>query len=270
MLDFDNIDYWAPRLAAVLRPHVPNSIEQKLVEAAPEYEFINDAQDKFFGLADRDAVLKAVVAWLRSEEIAGYHGSRLTDEEIHSVQETGLIPLDAETRHDRLIRALSLHSRWQEVTANLDETIQAYGQDNRAGHREGQVHLTLSKAGLTHGFNHYLIYGSEFDQHVAEDLLGTEGKELLAGYGQPRVIQVVVPGDLALDAANRTFSVEDFLSRGEAPNIVREFLESWVCRLVYPSFQSQALKVDCGMVFRQIIPTPWITDFETLSDNQPI
>ncbi len=71
MLDFDNIDYWAPRLTAGLRQHVPNSIEQKLVEAAPEYEYINDVLDKFFDLADRDVVLKAVVAWLRSEEIAG-------------------------------------------------------------------------------------------------------------------------------------------------------------------------------------------------------
>ena len=270
MLDFDNIDYWAPRLTAVLRPHVPNSIEQKLGEATQEYEYIKDVQDRFFELTDREAVIKAVVAWLRSNEIAGYHGSRLTNEEIHSVQETGLIPLEAETRRDRLIRALSPHPKWQEVKAKLDETILAYGQGNRAGHREGQVHLTLSRGGLIQGFNHYLIYGSEFDQHVAQDLLGTEGKELLASYGQPRVFQVAVPSDLALDAAHPSYSVEDFLSRGDTPNMVRQFLEAWVCRLVYPSFQSQTLKVDCGMVFRQAIPTPWITGFETLSDNQPI
>jgi hypothetical protein len=96
-----------------------------------------------------------VVAWLQSNEIAGYHGSRLTDEEFHSVKKIGLIPLDAETRRDRLIRALSHHPKWQEVKAKLDETILAYGQGNRAGHREGQVHLTLSKAGLIQSFNHY-------------------------------------------------------------------------------------------------------------------
>jgi hypothetical protein len=112
-----------------------------------------------------------------------------------------------------------------------------------------------------------LIYGSEFDQHVAQELLGTEGMELLASYGEPRVFQVAVPGALALDATNRSFTVDDFRDRGEIPNLVREFLEAWVCRLVCPSFQSKTLKVDCGMVFRQTIPAAWIIDIDTLNES---
>jgi hypothetical protein len=265
-LDFDNIEDWAPKLTAALRPHVSNYIEQKLLEAAPEYEYIEDTQDMLFHLTDRDAVIDAVVAWLRSSKIAGYHGSRLTDSEVHSIQVNGLIPLEPETRRDRLTRALSPNSRWPKVAPQLDAAIQAYGQGSRAGRREGQVHLTLSRAGLTQGFNHYLTYGSEFDQHVAQKLLGTEGMELLASYGEPRVFKVAVPGALALDAANRYFTVDDFRDRGEIPNLVSEFLKSWVHRLVCPSFQSNTLKVDCGIVFHQTIPAAWITGFDTLSE----
>jgi hypothetical protein len=266
MLDFDNIDDWASKLTAALRPYVPNYVEQKLVEAVPEYMYIEDVQDKLFDLTDRDAIIDAVVDWLRSKNIAGYHGSRLTDAEFYSVKVTGLIPLEAETRRNRLISALSPYPRWPEVVDQLDGAIQAHGQGSRAGHREGQVHLTLSRAGLTQDFNHYLIYGSEFDQHVVQELLGTEGMELLASYGEPRVFLVAVPGALALDAANRSITVDDFRARGEIPNLVREFLKSWACRLAYPSFQSQTLKVDCGMVFHRIIPAAWITGFDTLSD----
>jgi len=266
MLDFDNIDNWAPKLTAALRPHVPNSVEQKLVESEQEYEYNEDAQDMLFELTDRDAVIDTIVAWLRSRKIAGYHGSRLTDAEVYSIQVNGLIPLEPETRRDRFTRALSPHPRWPDVAPQLDAVIQAYGQGSISGNREGQVHLTLSRAGLTQGFNHYLIYGSEFDQHVAQELLGTEGMELLAIYGEPRVFKVAVPGDLALDAANRHFTVDDFRDRGEIPNLVSEFLKSWVCRLVDPSFQSQTLKVDCGMVFRQTIPATLITGFDTLSE----
>jgi hypothetical protein len=111
-----------------------------------------------------------------------------------------------------------------------------------------------------------LIYGSEFDQWVARKLLGTEGLVLLASYGEPRVFKVAVPGPLALDAANPFFPVDDFRNRGEVPNLVKEFLKSWVCRLVYPSFQSQTLEVDCGLVFHQTIPVAWIAGFDTLSD----
>jgi hypothetical protein len=170
MLDFDNIDDWAPKLEAVLCSHLPNSVKQKLVEATPKC--IEDARDLFLELTDRDTVIDAVLAWLRSSHIAGYHGSRLTDAELSSVQTVGLIPLDADARHTRLIRALSPHPRWPEVAPRLDAAIQAHGQG-----RAGQVHLTLSRAGLTNAFNHYPKYGSDFDQQVALDLLGTEGKE---------------------------------------------------------------------------------------------
>jgi hypothetical protein len=267
MLDFDNIDDWAPKLTAALSQHVPDSVKQKLVGAIPEYEFIEDVQNKFFDLTDRIAIIDATMAWLKMNEIAGYHGSRLTDEEVDSIRINGLIPLEPHARRYRLSRTLSTSPRWPEVLDELDPAILAYGRANRAGLREGQVHLTLSRTSLTQDFNHYLIYGSEFDQHVAQELLGTEGIELLASYGESRVFQVAVPGDLALDAAHPSFTVDDLRDRGEVLNLVKEVLKSWVYRLVCPSFQSKTLKVDCGMVFRQDIPAAWITDINTLNDS---
>lgn len=264
MLDFDNIDDWAPKLAAALRPHVQNSVKQMLVEPKPEY--IENALTLLFQLTDRDAVIDAVLDWLRSRKIACYHGSRLTDAEISSVQIVGLIPLEADTRRNRLIRSLSPHPRWREVAAQLDAAIQAHGQGGCAGSREGQVHLTLSRAGLTNDFDHYLTYGAEFDQHVAHKLLGNEGMELLARYGEPRVIQVAIPGASALDAANPIFSIDDRRASGEAPNLVNEFLEAWSYRIAHPEFQSRTLKIDCGMIFNQIVPADWIVDFVTLGD----
>jgi hypothetical protein len=43
----------------------------------------------------------------------------------------------------------------------LEETLALFGAANHGGHREGQVHLTISRAGLVQGFNHYLTHGSE-------------------------------------------------------------------------------------------------------------
>ena len=266
MIDFDNIDDWEPKLTNALRPLVPKSVKQTLIETELEWDI--DAQNMLFDLVDRNAIISTVLDWLRSEDMAGYHGSHLTDEEVQSIMTNGLIPLDPGDRRDRLIRALSIHQKWPEVADRLDEVIKAYGQGNRAGHREGQAHLTLSRAGLINGFNHYLIYGSEFDQHVAQELLGTDGLELLARYGKPRVFNVMVPGDLALNAANRHFTVQDFLDSGEIPNLVREFLMCWILRQVNPSFQSATRKVDCGIVFCRIIPADWIKDCKTLSDAQ--
>jgi hypothetical protein len=217
-----------------------------------------------FNETSRDGVIDTALNWIRSKTIAAYHGSRLSEEEIASVRARGLIPLRAEDRRTRIARALSSHPRWGDVRHELDGAIQNHGRYKAAGAREGQVHLTLSREGLVNGFNHYLTHGAEFDQHVAHALLGPEGTELLATVGRARLIQVAVPGPLALEAAHPHFSIDDIRRRGDTPNIVDGFLKAWSYRLAYPEFQSRILKIDSGMVFHSAVPPAWITNIETL------
>lgn len=259
MIDFDEIDDWEPKLSLALNPHVSDSVCQWLIEANPR--FVEDAGDLLLSHTDRDAVVNATLDWLSSETIAGFHGSRLTDSDINSIRAQGLIPLLAGARRDRLQRALSSHPRWAEVQDRLDATIHSLGSQCKAGSREGQVHLTLSRAGLTSHFNHYLKFGSEFDYHAAHDLLGHEGKDFLARDGTPQVIRVSIPGPLALIAANPYLSVEQLQSRGRIPNLASEFLEARSYRVAHPGYQSRTLKLDCGLIFYEAVPPHWIAGF---------
>jgi len=262
LIHFDEIDGWAPQLSSALQLYLPSNLTQILASAAPTY--VEDARELLFRHTNREAIVDATLSWIGQNRVAGYHGSRLTDEEASSVLESGLTPLIAASRRDRLTRALSPHDEWQRIAPNLDATILSYGQHSRGGDREGQVHLTLSMAGLKEGFPHYLKYGSEFDQRVAFHLLGQDGMGLLALDGEPRVIRFSVPGRIALDAAHPFVSMDDLQSRGSVPNMVKEFLEAWSFKLSDPSFQSDALTVDCGMVFREVVPANWILGIETL------
>jgi hypothetical protein len=258
MIDYDNIDDWAPQLSDVLNAIVPDKTRQQLSIAAPRY--VEDSLDQLFNLVKREAVIDATLGWINSKKIAAYHGSRLTDSEIASVRESGLIPLKAEARRERITRALSSHPNWHSLEPKLGEILQSYGQGNRAGRREDQVHLTLSRASLVNDFDHYLQYGAEFDQHVAQSLVGSEGMRLLACDGHGVVIQLAVPGSNALNAAHPHFSIEAVRARGDTPNVVREFLKAWCGRLTDPSFQTSALKEDCGMVFYSDVPATWIVE----------
>ena len=267
-LDFDDNRAWEPLLTAAVGDLISEPVVEQLVAAAPE--FIEDALDLLFSYTNRKEIIEATLVWIRSTTIAGYHGSRLTDSEVDSIRARGLIPLDAQARRTRLCRALSYHPRWGEVAGQLDATLHAYGGEmaggrGKAGGREGQVHLTLSRSGLINDFNHYLTHGSEFDQHVAHALLGPNGKELLRRDGRARVIQVAVPGEDALNAVNRYFTVEECLARGEVPYLVNDFLRAWSYGLAYPDFDCGTHKVDCGMVFHSIVPSDWIVDIDTLS-----
>ena len=196
-IDFDEIDDWAPPLRSVLKVFLPLDIENILVSRRPE--FVEDALDAIFEVSDRNAIIDTTLDWVRCETIVGYHGTRLTPEEIESIRDRGLLQLDASARRIRLTRALSKHPQWRSVSSRLDEALEKHGRGQCAGGRERQVHLTLSRSGLVNSFNHYLSHGSEFDQHVAYYLLGDEGKELLREDGAPTLLKFAVPGDVALE-----------------------------------------------------------------------
>jgi len=103
---------------------------------------------------------------------------------------------------------------WRRRSAFLDQ--------DRGGHREGQVHLTVSRAGLTRSFNHYLTRGSEFDGHVARHLLGVEGQNLLGSHGGAVLFKLQVPGKTALAACNPYVRPDT-----EIPNLVSDILRVW-------------------------------------------
>lgn len=263
LLDFDYYDEWIPGLRRALTTHLPNDIDDQLRAADPQY--VEDARDLLLAASDRRAVILAAVDWLRASEVAAYHGSRLTDQEVESIRSKGLLPLRAASRRVRLVRALSKHSRWLEVANRLDESIEAVGPGEECGRREGQVHLTLSRQSLIHEFNHYLEFGAEFDANVASILLGEEGKELLSADGDARIVAARLPGGVALEAANRYRTVEERVSEDEVPGVVEEFLEAFSYRLAQPD-RALNLPVDCGFVFYDQLEPEWIIDVHNGTD----
>lgn len=263
VVDFDDIESWAPLLCSALKSILPPNLSQRLVAAQPE--FVEDARAELFAVAGRDAVIDGTIGWIRASTIVGYHGSRLVEAEIQRVRDVGLAPLKAEHRRTRLVRALSKHPKWTDVAGRLDAEIEAIGPRQKAGGREGQVHLSLSRSGLTKSFNYYLRYGSEFDQHVAWRLFGKDGYGLLERDGSAVLVKVGVPGAAALGAAHPIFSIEDVRRAGDTPNIVSDILCAWAYREAYPGFQSSSLKVDCGMVFRSAMSRDWLLAIERLT-----
>ena len=260
MVAFDNNRIWVPLLTRAVGSLLPNAAREKLLAEKPK--FVEDALDLLFSCTNREKIINATLEWTRTTTVAGYHGSRLIDLEVDSIRALGLLPLKAPVRRARLVRALSCHPRWNEEA--LDAALLQHGGGNGAGHREGQVSLTLSRCGLLHGFNHYLTHGSEFDQHVAYALLGDEGKELLRKDGKARIIQIAVPGDIALNRTNRYFTVDERVERGQLPNLVEDFLKAWSYTLAHPDFDCGTLELDCGMGFCEAVPPRWIVNIETL------
>ena len=264
MIDFDAIDEWWEPLSQVLAPLLPPDFASRIRSTNPE--FMEDARDALLGMGNEAHIVDAVLDWLRSETLVGYHGTRLTDAEMKSVEADGLLPLVAATRRDRIQRALSGHPRWTDVKEQLSELLEKHGPGAKAGIRENQVHLTISRGALVSGFNHYLTHGSEFDQQIARALLDHEGYHLLAKDGQAVVLAYGVPGAAAIKAAHPFFSVEMMRERDELPNLVREFVTSWAWKVWKPEPATQRL--DCGLMFREAVPASWMVSAAKLTNEE--
>lgn len=257
IFDFDDNAEWGPRLWELLRPYLPANMAH--IVGAAESEFIEDAADVVLAHADKQVLSAVMTDWLRSQRIRGYHGTRVNADELASIRRNGLLPLRVQQRTERLQRALSQHPRWGEVAHSLPAALELFGPGMRSGRREGQVHLTVSRAGLVYGFNHYLKEGSEFDWQVSHHLLGSEGQVLMAADGDAYLISLLVPGDAALTACNRFGMPTDGF-----PNLVYDLFRVWSYWLGCPDYRASRLKLDCGMVFSDIVPVSWIDSVEKI------
>jgi hypothetical protein len=265
MFDFDSIDQWGPSLLNYLSATVPETAYAFLRDRRPKY--FEECRDLLFrapGVSPRE-IIAATGDWLRSQPVVAYHGSRLTSEEIRMIQSEGLRPLEARGRIARLGLILARHPNWSNISGCLGEVVDAFGVHGLAkghGMREGLVHATISRAGLIHRFNRYLMYGSEFDQVVAQTLVGEYGLRLLADYGQPAVIKLCIPGAIALKAANPNPQLSE-----KMPYPIGDILYSWARWTIDRKFSSADVGVDCGLRFDVLIPPGWIVGHEIVDDS---
>ena len=259
MLDYDLIDDWAPQLERALADAVPATVRQKI--AGTRYEFVEDALEDLLRGVDRGQVVERALRWITEGHVLAYHGTRLTQEDVISIGTNGLQPLVAMQRRGRLQRALCSHRSWKDVESKLDDVLRAHSGVGGLG-REGQVHLTLSRSGLVNSFNHYLAQGSELDGLIAYDLLGDEGRDLLATDGTALVVKVAVPGRSAIEGTQRYVTMEQTLVRGVLPNLVAPFLEAWAFKLSDPAHQSSQQLLDCGIWYCEAVPAKWIVGIE--------
>jgi hypothetical protein len=254
--DFDNIRLWGPKLSLHISGMVPLALSRSAIRAGkPKY--LEEAAKIFFSdvCHEKARFTAEVAAWIKVQTVAAYHGSRLDDADIDAIRQEGLIVLSAERRREFLRKKLSACPVWCED--KLDAVLKELGAGMSRGNREGQVHATISRGGLTSRFNHYLIYGSEFDQCVVNRLFGDTGKEQLARYGAPVLVKLAIPGEKALAAANLYMPDTD-----GHPNLVREITEVWTYWLADSRLVVADQGYDCGLIFNHDVPPGWISSID--------
>lgn len=231
VIDFDNLDNWAPRVTEAIEEIAPRSLLPELEALEPE--FIEDARDFVVTCIGRNDLLAHLTERFKNRFVRLYHGTRLTENEITCIRNEGLKPLMLSDRASALKLIFRQHPRWGEVKANFEETLSRFGPGNAAGRREdGCVHACFSQSALLSGCSHYLAYGAEVDGHIASALFNDEmAKILLRQARTAKLVSFIVPfSDAALAANPFGFPSDDL------PSLIDILLGAWAYRQAHPAF----------------------------------
>ncbi|WP_421702324.1 hypothetical protein [Aliiroseovarius sp.] len=265
MIYYDKFETWAGDFRDLIVDLVGKHVVGNL--AASSFEYVEDAGDYLATHTDILTASSEIQSWLQSREFCVFHGTRLLPEEILSVQRTGLQPLRATDREQRLREILDRHPKWFSVKDKLCEVLADVGPGEKQGRRERQVHFSLSRSGLVNGFDHYLTHGSEFDQHVVRRLFGDRsGLQLLNSETVPILVHVRINGGELIRGTHPYSSYSDVVDMGEIPGLARTFLDAWAFKTAKPSFEIAKLQTDCCMMQQVATPPERILNIEKLGD----
>jgi hypothetical protein len=207
-------------------------------------------------MVGRKALVSPLHEALAPYQVRVFHGTRVTDSELYDIQQNGLRALVLSERRAVLVAIFSEHPDWPRKESMLDEQLHRHGpgwEKAHAGKREdGSVHVCLSRAGLLHGCNHYLLHGAEVDQNIAMMLFDdNSGLKLLARARKPYIISFSAPYPDAAHAANPYgFPREDL------PSLIDCFLGAWAFKKSHPEFEVVQLRDAVAARF----PAPILAD----------
>lgn len=250
MIYYDRFETWEPSFSKVVEDLVGKEPIRKL--AVLDFEFIEDAGDFITHASGIKEVSTKILDWIHQNEFCVFHGTRLLPNEFASISDSGLMPLVASQREERLRRILCQHKDWKNCEGDLANVIEKIGPGKKVGAREGQIHFSLSRSGLVNGFDHYLAYGSEFDQRVSQVLFGNDtGLDLLRSSTSAYLVHVKMTGEDLVAGAHPFFSYEDVIGMGEVPGLGSTFLNAWAFKMSRPDYELDRLRTDCCMVLKR-------------------
>lgn len=187
----------------------------------------------------------AIDDWLLASHIKCFHATRLTNSGIASIQKFGLRALEASERESRLlaITASSVPSRLKKhYCSKIRENIQKFkNRDN------GRIYFGLSRQFLISEANHYLKYGSEFDQCVIVHTFEEDRKDLLSRDSIPCIVENTFSG---FDIVNKSVELN-----GSAQFLTEEFLQRRAAIRVSDPTTVTEWNLDFSISFRSMLPT---------------
>jgi hypothetical protein len=254
ILDYDDIDEWSPWFDEIMGAIGPADLIEQLRRATPEY--VEDARGHVVSMIGRQALVTHLHEALAPYQVRVFHGTRVTVAELNSIKQNGLRALVLSERRAALVAVFSEHPDWPQKESMLDDQLNRHGpgwEKAHTGKREdGSVHVCLSRAGLLHGCNHYLMHGAEVDQNIAMMLFDdNSGLKLLTRARKPYIVSFSAPYSDAANAANPYgFHKEDL------PSVIDSFLSAWAYKKSHPTFEVVKLRDAVAARF----PAPILAD----------
>ena len=238
IIDYDRIEAWSPWLDEVMASIAPHDLIDALRSTRRRCPEI--ARDDLVAEVGYRQLVNHLNCALESYEVQVFHGTRVTSEELRSIETNGLRALKLSDRRDSLAAIFTKHPEWAGKESQFDELLYQFGEGWNAGvgkREDGFVYTCLSRAGLLYACNYYLTHGSEADKCIAQALFPDgSGLDLLAGARDPKIVSFTAPFRDAAKAAN---PCEFLPPPPELPALIKLLISPWAFRLADSTFTTE-------------------------------
>ncbi|WP_315716230.1 MULTISPECIES: hypothetical protein [unclassified Bradyrhizobium] len=174
--------------AALIRNYLTTSRQQFLEREASDHTgpYLTNPY-----AGDHQAFVEAVGREMNSRTIRAWHYTRLTDDEVHNIQENGICPGTLDTLRQRLEAQVKTGRLSTEDVEALYAASPCHHQEQQPG-RLGKFWMTSDPVEIDDGGVELLLanWGGESTYFWLED---ERLEKLVAGIGRPRVLEIAVP-----------------------------------------------------------------------------
>lgn len=192
LLDWNRRASWEPAVRRGLACIAGKEYVERLRQRTDAFNCADDSGPVLdvLGVGAEAEVSEAIWSELSKDftHFAGYHACRT--ENVNEYYDNGLVPLAAEEVRAKFRRMFTGSPHFVEPAA-LDAAIAGVSTDTR----DGNVHVALDDRALLHDCGHYLIYGGEYLQALAENVpdRGPELREALRESGRATILCCHLP-----------------------------------------------------------------------------
>jgi hypothetical protein len=248
-IDFDVAETYLSIADPIILSHLSSNSKLNIKTFQSEYN--DTAVEYVLGKCDQVNLFLSLNRKLRECHFILSHATRLTQDDLASLETDGFFPLKATGKVNRLKKRIMDYCKTRNKSFDLTKYENLV--EKHVNRDAGRAYFSLSRDFHKHDCTDYLHFGSEFEQVVVVWLLSRYERRLLKADSKAAFIIWEVLGD-TLNLVHTHEEILQCLESGDRPELASRMINNWVLWKSGNEDKIESLNKDYTVTFKMPFP----------------